>query len=537
MNISYRNSISDNAFFCDYTGQFDMVGDFFSFNPGQMENSASLMNTLSTRDYKRRELVGLLREQNRRWNASPGTFESIDRLGEPLTCAVVTGQQTGLFGGPLYTIYKAITAIRLAGIIESEHHIPCVPVFWIESDDHDFNEAARLMVADEEGALHAIALTPPALDRLPVAAYTLNEEIEEIKSRVFRHLGAAPGEMRGIIESLYVPGVSYVDAFARLLHALLPGRGLILVTPSDRVLKSLALPIFQREIDTAPAGSELVNEVRVRLEVRGYRGQVKSRADRVNLFYHDPERRAIYRKNGEFIIDSRPSPLTHGELEAMLSREPERFSPNVILRPLVQDFILPVVAYVAGPAEVAYWGELKELHRTFEVPFPVVYPRMSITLLESRLRKILEKYGCTMEDVFLSGGRAIEEKVMGQLPAGLTEEMKGYIEALEKRLGPVEESAAAVDANLRPAFRHFMGKTRQQWEMVTKKVASAYMQKDEVVQRHGRKLQSLLCPGGLLQERALNILQFYGACSPAFIDRFFTEPSILPPWNHQVMEI
>jgi bacillithiol biosynthesis cysteine-adding enzyme BshC len=450
---------------------------------------------------------------------------------------VVTGQQAGLFGGPLYTLYKAITAIRLAELMEKTHHTPCVPVFWIESDDHDFKEAAGLMVADEEGELHRMALTPPAMERLPVAAYELNEEIEEIKSRVFRCLGTHAGAVRDIIEAAYRPGVSYVDAFACLLHALLPGRGLILVTPSDSALKSLALPIFQREIATAPVGSELVNEVRGRLETRGYHGQVKGRADRVNLFYHDPERRAIYKKNDQFIIDSMPSPLSRGELEDILCREPARFSPNVILRPLVQDSLFPVVAYVAGPAETAYWGEMKELHWKFEIPFPAVYPRMSITLVESKLWKILEKYGCSLENTLLTRGRAIEEKVLHHLPAGLTDEMKGFIDALESALGPVEESAARVDANLRPAFRHFSGKTRQQWEMVTKKVAAAYNQKDEVVQRHGGKLQSLLFPNGSLQERALNIVQFYGACGPDFIDRLFSEPSLSPPWNHQIMEI
>lgn len=543
--IKFNDIIGGNRLFCDYTEGSDALRPFFSSNPASESDYRELCSAIAARSYRREELCDVLVNQNRRWLKCSGhdggkTFSNIERLRDPECCAVVTGQQTGLFGGPLYTLYKAITAIRLAGVMQERLSAPVVPVFWIESEDHDFEEATVTTVLDGRGLPERIAYQPAnRVEGLPVSSVVIEREMEEALKALDSALPRTEWKdaLVELIKCSFAEGTGYLDAFASFIYALLGDRGLILVTPSDEKLKEMSLPLFRREIETAPASAGLIVESGERLGSLGMHAQINVKSGRVSLFHHDPARRPIYFEDGLFSIENAGSARSRDEMLELLDRSPSSFSTTVSLRSLMQDFLFPTLAYVAGPGEISYWAQLGGLYRHFGIPEPVVYPRMSLTILEEKHGKVLEKYGIGIEEALHDQGRAIEEKISRSLPADFIDRIGQSRASIEEAVRELQRDAVAIDANLEPAFRHFAGKLDSQWDGLARKMQDAWSAKDTIVKSHKEKVRNSLFPGGALQERTLNPVSFLVKYDRAFIESLFTVPSIEPPWNHQIIEL
>jgi bacillithiol biosynthesis cysteine-adding enzyme BshC len=543
--MNFRDIMGGNRLFCDYTEGSDALRTFFSSNPASESYYRELSSVIAARSYRRDDLCDVLADQNRRWLRCSGheggkTFGNIERLRDPRCCAIVTGQQTGLFGGPLYTLYKAVTAIRLAGVMEERLSAPVVPVFWIESEDHDFEEATVTTVLDGKGFPERIAYQPAnRVEGLPISSVVIEHEMEEALKALDSALPRTEWKeaLVELIKCSFAEGTGYLDAFASFIYALLGDRGLILVTPSDDRLKEMSLPLFRREIETAPASAGLIAESGERLVSLGLHAQITVKPGRVSLFHHDPARRAIYLQDGHFSIDNSGPARSRDEMLELLDSSPSSFSATVSLRPLMQDFLFPTLAYVAGPGEISYWAQLGGLYRHFGIPEPVVYPRMSLTILEEKHGKVLEKYGIDVQEALQDQGRAIEEKISRSLPADFIDRIGQSRAAVEEAVKELQRDAVAIDANLEPAFRHFAGKLDSQWDSLARKMQDAWTAKDAIVKSHKEKVRNSLFPEGALQERAFNPVSFLVKYDKAFIESLFTVPSIEPPWNHQIIEL
>jgi bacillithiol biosynthesis cysteine-adding enzyme BshC len=456
------------------------------------------------------------------------------QLAEPNAVAVVTGQQAVLFGGPLYVLYKALAAVKVAALLERQRGHPVVPVFWVASDDHDFAEVRSTTVLDESGQIRTLRYAP---QREPVGQPAARVVLDETVGALVEELSRSvpPGIHReGVVARLaasYRAGVSLSDAFADLLSWLLPG--LVVLDPSDPALKSLMTPVLARELSERSPTSRLAEEVGRELLAEGYHQQVPVRAGFLNLFLFDSERRALALDDGNVEVRGTDRRLP---LEAALQQvraRPGDWSPGVLLRPLAQDRILPTAAYIGGPAEIAYHAQIGPSYPHFGIPRPVLVPRPSLMLVEPPQARALEAEGLSLTD--LEGD---PEAVLGRWAREAYPEVEGAFartrEALEREMAAVSSVLGGLDPTLTAAAESALGRALHQIESLHEKSTRALKRRDQTRAERLRRTRDALLPGGALQERGLGLISLLARHGPGIVDEIRDR---MDPWaqGHQVV--
>ncbi|MCM3902556.1 MAG: bacillithiol biosynthesis cysteine-adding enzyme BshC, partial [Pyrinomonadaceae bacterium] len=346
---------------------------------------------------KRSLVCDALETMNMRWGAGEETLKNIALLREDDCIAVVSGQQAGLFTGPLYTIYKALSAVKLAGCL-TQRNTKAVPVFWIASEDHDFVEVAAAEFINRDCRLDRIEV-PVDLHReaQPVGHVKLDESINSVLSRLFELLPASEfaADVKSLLQKAWQPGHGYADSFATMMTSLLSRYGLVFLDPLDPGLKKLAAPLYAKAAAGALEIGQALERRSRELEEAGYHAQVMASANSFPLFIHNEagQRHAVTRlENGKYKAKECEEEHTAEELAELALRHPERFSPNVTLRAVVQDYLLPTIAYYGGAAEIAYFAQTAEVYRLLERPVTPILPRSSLTMIEHHTGKTLARY-------------------------------------------------------------------------------------------------------------------------------------------------
>ncbi len=465
------------------------------------------LDTIAARAAHRDAVADVLAEQNRAWGAPDSVLRHAERLRDPRAVAVVTGQQLGLFAGPLYTVYKALTAVRVAAQIEAETGRPAVPVFWLADEDHDYAEVRTATFTD--GAdVRTVAYEPglgarrPSVGRIVLDARRLAATRDALGAALPD--GPHRAAVLDAVDDAYRPGRLVRDAFARLLGRLAPG--LVMVSADDARLKRLVAPLFLREIDAWEATFDALDARSRELVAAGFHAQVAPAP--LNLFWIDDagDRRPLDPAGGGLALRGdapEPAEVWRERVEA----HPERVSPNVVLRPLMQDTLFPTAAYVAGPGEQAYFAQLSPVYEAFGVPMPAVVPRLSATLVEPGVGKVLDRYGLGVPDV-----RPPLDALFARLAAdasgvdlaGPFDAARADADAAVARLAPLvggldASHAAAVEA-ARVAVEKAVERLR------TTAVRLQKRRHADVGERLARA-QTALWPVGTLQERILSPLQ------------------------------
>jgi bacillithiol biosynthesis cysteine-adding enzyme BshC len=457
----------------------------------------------------RAALADALAASNARWDASPQTFSNIERLRSRDSVAVVTGQQTGLFTGPLYTLYKALSAVKLAACLTARG-TEAVPVFWMATEDHDWEEVRTAEVIACDGSLASVGV-PGGLHREgeQVGGVALDASAEEVAKRLFELMPSSEflPDLERLVREAYAPGRGFGEAFARMLAALTGAYGLVLLDPVDPALKRLAAPLYS---EAARLGAEIAAATDARsreLVEAGYHAQVHTSPDSFPLFLIDEgARRALTRsKDGRYRAKGTTHEWTADELSALALAEPERFSPNVTLRAVVQDYLLPTVAYFGGAAEVAYFAQTAESYRVLSRPATPILHRASLTVVERRTGRTLERYGLRPEDFF--GGldpviaRVVEEHLGGEL-AGAFDETD---EAVARALDGLRARLRDFDPTLADALDGGRRKIAHQLEGLRARFHRAQMRRDRAVLRQLERASTALYPEKSLQERHVNV--------------------------------
>ena len=389
--------------FVDYLSDFGRVGDLFEHDfrdPGAYGRAA---DTAAARELPRDAVADVLLEQNRLFGSGQAALRNVDRLRDPNAVAVVTGQQPALFGGPLYNLYKGLTAVRLAQALEEQTGRPHVPLFWIANDDHSLTEVDHISVLRENGELERVAWRHSLGRKVqPIAVVTLDDAVTEAHGLLAASAAGASqrGDVLELLSDCFRAGERLSDSFARLLAILFDRYGLVLVDPSETALRRLGMPKLAAELSFASPTAEAAREATTELSARGYPVQVPLRDDRLNLFYGRSERFRLRCGPDGFEMSLKSGLIDAATLRAGFDEAPEKFSPNVLLRPLFQDALLPTAAYVAGSSEIAYFAQLKPVYARFGIPMPVVHPRLSATLVNSRVLALLARDGLGIEDVW-----------------------------------------------------------------------------------------------------------------------------------------
>jgi bacillithiol biosynthesis cysteine-adding enzyme BshC len=520
--------------FRDYVTGAASVRPFYEGARWDLEALAAAAQATCSFDHPRAALAEALARQQEALGAGRAAAQA-RRLGQPETAALVTGQQAVLFGGPLYVLYKAVAAVKIAGLLAERSGRPVVPVFWVASDDHDFAEVRSVSVLDESGQIVNIRYAPerePSGE--PAARIVLDSTITGLVAELGRALPAGlnrDGVLARVAEC-YRPGATLAGAFARFLSSLLPD--LVVLDPSDPALKALMLPVMSRELQEGSPTSRLADQRGQELLAAGYHQQVPVRPGFLNLFlYAEGQRRALAFDDSQIEVRGTGRRLHVEEALRHLQAQPADWSPGVLLRPLAQDLMLPTAAYVGGPAEVAYHAQIAPSYAHFGIPRPALMPRPSLTLVEPAQARALEAEGLTLpglqEDPQAILGRWVRES-HPEIEAAFARVREG----IEREMAAVEDALGALDPTLRGAADSARGRMLHQIEGLQEKATRALKKRDQVRADRLRRTRDALLPGGSFQERGLGLVSVLARHGDAIVGLIGER---MDPWarGHQVV--
>jgi bacillithiol biosynthesis cysteine-adding enzyme BshC len=511
----------------DYAYDFASVAPFFSGNPSDQSAWSQAVARTQAHTRARTEIAAVIAAQQGRRGAPPAARDAAGRLADPRTVAVLTGQQAGLFGGPMFTILKALTALKLADQVAHDHNVPAVAIFWIDAEDHDWEEVRSCSVFDADLDVRTVSLPArPGAEPAPVATIALDGAILEAIEALEQSL--PPTDFRASLiadlRAAYQPGVGMAEAFGRWLEQVLGRRGLIVYDASDPAAKPLAGGVFARELSSPGQTARLASLAGSDLVARGYHSQVHAHDDNLALFRLDLERggrRAIRQQDGRFVVGDQE--FTPSALVRQAQERPAAFSPNVLLRPVVQDTLFPTICYVAGPNELAYLGQLRGVYEHFAVPMPLMYPRASATIVDSAALRFLTRYKLPLEALQPQDEAALNALLKSQIPPVVEDSLNAAAQAIAAEMAHVVEAMPALDPTLEGAARSTLGRMQHDLQTLHTKVIQAAKRRDETLRRQFMHARALVFPNGHAQERTIGFVSFLNQYGPALIDRLDEE--------------
>jgi bacillithiol biosynthesis cysteine-adding enzyme BshC len=523
----------------DYFYEYDKVSEFFTGNFRDQTIYSQQAEKVRSRDLPREQLAALLKEQNLSYGCGAQTVGNIKKFTQDKACAVVTGQQVGLFSGPLYTIFKALTAIKLTESL-NQNSLGCfVPVFWLASNDHDFAEINHITFLDKENRIENIKYQGHSASlKTPVSKVVLSAEISNCIQQLkdLTHDSEFKPEILSQLSTAYQAGRSFVEAFAQWMTRLFKSYGLIFIDAAHPGLKDLGKDVFYTEIAQNSPSTQCALETSRKLTQKNYSTQIQLHEGILNLFLAEDERNSIQFRDDDYSIKGRPQTFKKDELLQLLEKQPHKFSPNVLLRPLYQDTLLPTVAYVGGLSEVAYFAQMKEVYKRFNLPMPIIYPRKSLTLIEKRVDKALKTYSLKVQDIWQSADAKINEIAKEKIPQSLDKAFQTTASHLDKDMTDIKQETLAFEPTLEKSVDLTIGKIHHQISLLEKKILKASKKQNTIITQRIHLAKSSLYPNQRLQERLFNITPFLIKYGFTLMERLYQAVDI-KHHDHQLFKL
>ena len=498
-----------------YTSDFRPLAPFYAHPPFSPDALHDAARRAAQHVQHRDTLARVLLRQNERWSAEGAPLDekvrrNIERLARPGTAAVVTGQQLGLFTGPIYTVYKTLTAIALAARLTAEGQ-PAVPVFWLHGEDHDFDEiaGATLLDGDTPVTIRYDHPMPANGNAGPVGRLVLTDAIRPALDAFENALPDTRDRARlmDALRQAYAPGTTLTDAFARFARTLFPDTGLVFIDPDDAELKRLLVPLFQHD---ARASADVTREVEgasTRLVDAGFHAQVH--VTPTNLFMLTPAGRLAVDAEGDgYTVRGTGRTYTQPELLDEIAAQPEAFSPNVLLRPLAQDTLLPTAAYVAGPGEIAYYAQFGPAYQAAAVPMPVIYPRASATLVEPRVQQLMARHGLAPADLDARPDMAFQRVVARRMDGRLQTALDDFAGALQAAVDAVAPLLTGLDGSLAASAGATRTRLAKEAARLGTRALRAEKRRQQDLAHAMARIGAHLFPGEKPQERVLTVGYF-----------------------------
>jgi bacillithiol biosynthesis cysteine-adding enzyme BshC len=508
--------------FSDFQYHFDRVSRFYAHNPFDASSYATVAQEMAFPADRRSQLVAALRAKN-------GNVPALDVLARPETVAVVTGQQVGLFSGPAYTVYKALTAVRLAAELTTRG-LPAVPVFWLATEDHDFAEVNHTYVFDKEHRPVKLSVNGEAGSERPVGTIPIADPPVE---RLLDSLQGLPHaeEVVELVRQAYHPGVAFGDGFQALLQRLLAKFGLLFINPLDEAVRRIAAPLLREALQCGEKLNAKLLERNQELDAAGYHAQVHVEPKTSLVFLLDGDRRiALRRQNGEYVSKDRRYSVDD------LLQAADHLSPNALLRPVVQDYILPTVAYVGGPAELAYMAQSHVLYQDLLGRMPVMLARSGFTLLDARTSKLLDRYKLTIP-TFFHGEDGVREQIARTLiPETLAHKFEQSQANLTKLLDELRAGLVGFDATLAAAADKSRAKILYQLAKLESKTTHETLHRNQRAAADASYTSGLIYPEKHPQERLYSILPFIAQHGPGLMDTLYENIHLDCP-DHKVLVV
>src|SRR5882672_5301699 len=502
--LTFRQLPHQPKLFLEYLDHFERVNAFYA-HPPAMSAVKGAAQKVDYPDDRRAEVTSILRRQNIALGAGAETLSNLDRL-EKGAVAVVSGQQVGLFSGPAYSIYKALTAVQIAEEL-SQDGIPAVPIFWMATEDHDLDEVHHTTWFDN-GKLVRFELPAGAENGLPVGRIPLSAQIVPFVQEAAELLANQGSDLLAqYLKESYRPEETYGSAFGKLFARLFAQQGLILMDPLDAGLHKVAAPLYQHALAERDVLNEKLLQRGKELEYAGFEATVKVTSKSTLLFsLKDGSRQVITASSDEFQAGDKT--WARDELVHMTHMEPENFSPNALFRPVVQDYLLPTAAYIAGPAEISYFAQSEVVYRHLLGRMPVMLPRAGFTLVDAKAKKLLRRYGLSVEDAW-AGSQGLRHKMERQsVPGSLSENFDRNQKQIAKMLAQLGKQIEKLDPTLKGTVERARKRIEFHIDKLRRKTGRAQDQKAGLISGHERYLESLLYPHKGPQERELCLLPF-----------------------------
>jgi bacillithiol biosynthesis cysteine-adding enzyme BshC len=508
--------------FSDFQYHFDRVSRFYGHAPGSPQSYAEAARQIDFPDDRRAALVAALRARN-------GDSASLDLLAKSGTVAVVTGQQVGLFSGPAYTIYKALTAARLAARL-TEQGIPAVPVFWLATEDHDLAEVNHGYVFDRNHNPIALRVDAAGEPQQPVGTIALGHPpLEQLRDALVGFPFAE--EVFDLTAAAYQDGASFGFAFEHLLRRLLANWGLLFVDPLDEPVRAIAAPLLRKALERAPELKTRLLDRNKELEAAGYHAQVHIEAQTSLVFVLEGKRRMTLRQSNAGYA-SKDRKYSVEELAANAAH----LSPNALLRPVVQDYMLPTVAYVGGPAELAYLAQSQILYQELLQRMPVMLARSGFTLLDARAAKLLNRHSLQVSGLFTREEVLREHIARRLVPAELTRQFRQVEKAASEALATLRSDLARFDPTLGAALDKSRTKILYQLSKLERKTAREILRRDARATEEAHYLTGLVYPQEHLQERFYSILPFLAKHGLGLLDTLYENVHLDCP-DHKILTV
>jgi bacillithiol biosynthesis cysteine-adding enzyme BshC len=524
--------------FSDFLAYSPQIQSFYPRSPQFGEWLKAEAAAISYDSSRRERVAAILERQNKSWNASAKTMANLQRLHHG-AATVVTGQQVGLFGGPMFAIYKALTAVKLADEATAAG-VNAVPVFWLATYDHDLAEVNHVSIPGADGALQLLTASSHDVPGAQVSAVHFGDEIAPIVEQAVALLG--DNEASQFLCESYRAGETLGSAFARLYSRIFAEWGVILLDASDADLSRVAEPIYRAAIERSGELTTALLDRSKALEAAGYHQQVKVTESSVFLFTtRQGARTAIARRHqagtAEFVVDGEsPEKISQAELLADIGEHPEKYSPNVLLRPTVEDYLLPTLAYTGGAAETAYFAQAGAVYEILLGRVTPIVPRFSATIVEPKMLRLLERHEISVTDTF-EGPEALQRKISARnLPEDLQAAFETAKQSFDSNLTAVKEKLEKLDKTLVDAAETARSKMQHQLEKLYAQAARAEAQKGELVKRHAANLSEALYPDKGLQERTFAGTYFVARYGLDLLNQLY-ETIHTDCHDHQIIEI
>lgn len=542
MFINFSDIPANQNLFLDYLDEFENVERFYGKNFRATDQYLPFFQLLSEKDRPNRLMISeILKAQYHNQKVSKQTEQNIQALASEKTIAVLTGQQLGILGGPLYTIYKSITAIKLCNHLKENYDgFNFVPVFWLEGDDHDYDEVRNFSILNNENQILNIKYDDGQLDEVnrgSIGALKFSQNIENVLSELTGSLRETEfkASLLDFIKSIYQPDRTFLETFRELMIRLFDEYGLIVFNPLDPAVRKLLTPVFSKEITEFGEHTGYIVERSAELE-EVYHAQVKVKP--INLFYIDEKERLSIEPTdtGEYRLKGKRKKFTKDELLSQLDTSPEKFSPNVLLRPICQDYLFPTAFYIGGPGEISYFAQVSPLYKIYNIEEPFIYPRSSATIVEKGVQTILEKNNLTYTDIFSEEEELIQKILAASSEINLESLFLNSQEEINSSISHIADKLISIDKTLADLTSKSKQRIEETINYLKAKAVEAEKRKYDSTIRQISKVRNVLYPNNNLQERELNWIYFANKYGMDIFKWIYNELAI-NKFEHQILEL
>lgn len=515
---------TQNKLIQDYRNENENIMRHFDYNPFEPDVFQKRLKDIQDKNVDRKQLTDVLHSLNTKWNAPSSTLANIERLKEEDSFVVIGGQQAGLLTGPMYTINKVISIIHLAKQQEEQLQVPVIPVFWIAGEDHDFDEINHIFLQDTT-RMKKYKLLQRVIEKQAVS----NIAIDDVKAgewinTLFAELNETSytKDLYHAVKTCQTNSRTYVDFFAQIIFRLFDREGLVLVDSNDSQVRELESSYFVNLIENQPKTTDAISDSFAEITKLGYPLSIDVDTNDANIFYQKGNERVllIRNANGDWIGKNNEVRITNEEILSIAKSKPELLSNNVMTRPLMQEMLFPSLAFIGGPGEISYWSVLKGAFHANDMKMPPVIPRLSFTIIERRVEKLLNNYQISAEHAINNGVIGIKKDWLAKKSNPPVEQIATELkQTIDQAHEPLRELAQSIRSDIGDLASKNLDYLIRDVAFLEKRISKSLEEKYDMEMNEFNQLQLALRPNDGLQERTWNPLPWINRYGIDFINQ------------------